>query len=77
MIWIEINIIPSFISKDKLNEFINVCDKNFNESTFKKYIKNYSKFLNQIESDFYNSLSLQLVENIILKISSIVLYLWV
>ena len=54
--WIALDIIPDFIPEDKKEEFIDSCEENYNESTFKKYISNYSDFLNTVESEFYKEL---------------------
>lgn len=58
-----LEIMPWFVSKDKLEEFMDACDENFNESTFKKYIENYPEFLNSVEQEFYNWLLMWLAES--------------
>ena len=50
---ITLEMMPKFVEKDKLEEFINESEKNYKEDTFKKYITNYSEFLDNIEQEFY------------------------
>ena len=47
---------PNFVENDKLEEFVDESEKNYKEETFKKYITNYSEFLNNVEKEFYNGL---------------------
>lgn len=57
---IALDIMPIFVEKDKLEEFVDESEKNYKEETFKKYINNYSEFLDEVESEFYKSLLLWL-----------------
>jgi hypothetical protein len=50
---IALNIISNFIEKDKLEEFVEESEKNYKEETFKRYITNYSEFLDNVEQEFY------------------------
>lgn len=59
---IALNIMPAFVDEDKLEEFADASEKNYKEETFKKYIDNYSEFLDAVESEFYNGLLVWLVE---------------
>ena len=52
--WIALDIMPKFVEKNKLEEFVNESEKNYKEETFKKYISNYSDFLDNVEQEFYN-----------------------
>lgn len=54
--WIALDIMPNFVENDKLEEFVDESEKNYKEETFKKYITNYSEFLNNVEKEFYNGL---------------------
>jgi len=54
--WIALDIMPKFVKKNKLEEFVNESEKNYKEETFKKYITNYSEFLDNVEQEFYNGL---------------------
>ena len=45
---------PKFVEKNKLEEFVDESEKIYKEETFKKYISNYSKFLDNVEQEFYN-----------------------
>lgn len=60
---IALDIMPNFVEEDKLEEFVNESEKNYKEETFKKYINNYSEFLDKVEEAFYKSLLLWLAEN--------------
>ena len=60
---IGLEMMPSFVDKGKLEEFVDESEKNYNEETFKKYINNYSEFLNNVEQEFYNGLLIWLTEN--------------
>ena len=53
---IALDMIPTFVEKSKLEEFVEESENDYKEETFKKYISNYSDFLNNVESEFYNSL---------------------
>ena len=53
---IALDIMPNFIPKTEFKEFIESCEEEYKESTFKKYIANYSEFLNSVESEFYKNL---------------------
>lgn len=59
---IALNLIPSFVSEDTLEDFSNKTEESYTESTFKKYIDNYSEFLDNVEQEFYNSLLIWLTE---------------
>lgn len=58
---IALEIMPDFVTNDKLEEFVEESEKNYKEETFKKYIDNYPEFLNRVESEFYNWLLVWLV----------------
>ena len=53
---LALEMMPNFVQKGKLEEFVDVSEKNYKEETFKKYIDNYSEFLDAVESEFYNGL---------------------
>lgn len=53
---IALDIMPNYIPEDKKEEFINECEENYNETTFKKYVKDYSLFLDEVEKKFYDGL---------------------
>jgi hypothetical protein len=53
---IALEMMPNFVQKGKLDEFVEESEKNYKEETFKKYIDNYSEFLDNVESEFYNGL---------------------
>lgn len=59
--WIALDIMPNFVNKGKLEEFVDESEKSYKEDTFKKYIDNYSKFLDSVEQEFYNGLLMWLV----------------
>lgn len=59
---IALNIMPNFVPKDRLNDFVEASEKNYSESTFKEFIPNYSEFLTKVKDDFYKSLLVSLVE---------------
>lgn len=59
---IALDMLPDFVQKGKLEEFVEESEKNYKEETFKKYIDNYSEFLDNVESEFYNGLLVWLVE---------------
>jgi hypothetical protein len=50
---ITLEMMPKFVDKNKLEEFVNESEKNYREDTFKKYITNYSEFLDNVEQEFY------------------------
>ena len=60
--WIALDIMPNFVNKDKLEEFVDESEKDYKEETFKRYITDYSEFLDNVEQEFYNWLLLWLVE---------------
>ena len=60
--WIALDIMPNFVNKGKLEEFVDESEKSYKEDTFKKYIDDYSEFLDGVEQEFYNGLLLWLVE---------------
>ena len=51
---ITLDMMPKFVEQDKLEEFVENSEKDYKEETFKKYINNYSEFLNNVEQEFYN-----------------------
>ena len=53
---IALDIMPNFVEKNRLEEFVNESEKSYKEETFKKYINNYSEFLDKVEEAFYKSL---------------------
>ena len=59
---IALNIILNFVDEDKLEEFTDKTEESYTEPTFKKYISNYSEFLDNVEQEFYNGLLMWLVE---------------
>ena len=59
---LALEMMPNFVQKGKLEEFVDASEKNYTEETFKKYIDNYSEFLDAVESEFYNGLLVWLVE---------------
>lgn len=59
---IALEIMPNFVEKDKLEEFVDESEKNYKEETFKKYINNYSEFLDNVEQEFYTGLLMWLTE---------------
>ena len=59
---IALEMMPKFVEKDKLEEFIIECEKEYKEDTFKRYINNYSKFLDNVEQEFYKWLLVWLAE---------------
>jgi len=60
---IALDMMPNFVEKDKLEEFLDESEKNYKEETFKRYINNYSGFLDKVEEELYKSLLLWLTEN--------------
>ncbi len=59
---IALDIMPNFVGKNKLEEFVDESEKNYKEETFKRYITSYSEFLDKVEEEFYKSLLLGLAE---------------
>ncbi len=59
---LALEMMPNFVAKDKLEEFVDESEKNYKEETFKKYIDNYSEFLDKVEQEFYSGLLVWLVE---------------
>ncbi len=59
---IALSIMPDFVSDDNLDEFAEACEKSYTEKTFKKYITNYSEFLESVEWEFYTSMLVWLAE---------------
>ena len=59
---LALDMMPEFINKDELKDFVDESEKNYKESSFKKFIPNYSDFLNHVESEFYSSLLFSLAE---------------
>lgn len=59
---IALNSITDFVPKNQLKEFIEASEKNYTETTFKKFIPDYGEFLNSIEEEFYNELLIGLAE---------------
>ena len=59
---ITLDMMLNFVEKSKLGEFVEECEKNYKEDTFKKYIANYSEFLDNIEKEFYSGLLVWLIE---------------
>ena len=55
---IALDMMPNFVEKDKLEEFLDESEKNYKEETFKRYINNYSGFLDKVEEELYKSLLL-------------------
>jgi hypothetical protein len=53
---IALEMMPKFVEEDKLEEFVEDSEKDYKEETFKKYINNYSEFLDNVEQEFYNGL---------------------
>lgn len=51
---ITLEMMPKFVEKSKLEEFVEDSEKDYKEETFKKYINNYAEFLNNVEQEFYN-----------------------
>jgi len=59
---IALDMMPKFVEKGKLEDFVNESEKSYTESTFKKYINNYSEFLDTVEQEFYNGLLMWLTK---------------
>ncbi len=58
---IALATIPSFLDENILDEFVN-GEESYTEATFKKFITNYSEFLDNVEHEFYNGLLMWLIE---------------
>lgn len=58
---LALEMMPNFVEEDTLKEFVDESEKNYKEETFKKYIDNYSEFLDNVEQEFYQSLLVWLV----------------
>lgn len=58
---LALEMMPNFVQKGRLEKFVEESEKSYKEETFKKYITNYSEFLNSVESEFYNGLLVWLV----------------
>jgi beta-xylosidase len=50
---LALEMMPNFVEKNKLEEFVEESEKIYKEETFKKYIANYSEFLDSVEKEFY------------------------
>ncbi len=59
---IALDIMPDYVEKSKLKEFVSVTEENYNEDTFKKFVINYTEFLDKVEEEFYKCLLLGLTE---------------
>lgn len=59
---LALDMMPEFVNKNELDIFVEESERNYKESTFKKFIPNYSDFLNHVESEFYSSLLFSLAE---------------
>ena len=59
---LALDMMPEFVNENELDIFVDESEKNYKESTFKKFIHNYSDFLNHVESEFYSSLLFSLAE---------------
>lgn len=53
---LALETMPNFVVEGRLEEFVEKSEKSYKEETFKKYIPNYSEFLNGVESEFYKGL---------------------
>lgn len=53
---IALDMMPSYVETGMLEEFVEESEKSYKEETFKKYIVNYSEFLDNVEKEFYNGL---------------------
>lgn len=60
--WIALDIMPNFVKKDLLEDFVNESEESYTETTFKKYIIDYTKFLDNVEQEFYSGLLVWLIE---------------
>lgn len=59
---LALEMMPNFVEKSKLEEFVVESEKSYTEATFKKYINNYSKFLDNVEQEFFSWLLMWLAE---------------
>jgi hypothetical protein len=59
---LTLEMIPEAVDKKRLEDFVAESETNYKESTFKKYISDYSNFLDNVETEFYNSLLLSLAD---------------
>lgn len=59
---LALEMMPNFVEKNRLEEFVEESEKNYNEGTFKRYINNYSEFLDSVEKEFYKWLLVWLAE---------------
>ena len=59
---IALDMMPDYVEKGMLKEFVEESEKNYKEETFKKYIVNYPEFLDNVEKEFYNGLLVWLIE---------------
>lgn len=59
---IALDIMPDFVQRWQLKDFVEASEKDYTETTFKKFIPNYEKFLNEVENQFYQSLLIGLTE---------------
>ena len=59
---IALNMIQDFVPEEDMENFADECDTAYSESTFKKYIKDYTEFLNRVEHEFYNGLLMWLTD---------------
>lgn len=60
---IALNMLQDFVPENDMDDFANGCEISYTEETFKKYISNYSEFLDAVENEFYKSLSIELVDD--------------
>lgn len=60
---IALEMMPDYVSKNKLEEFVDESEKSYNEKTFEKYVENYSNFLGDVEQEFYAWLLIWLVRS--------------
>ena len=58
---IALEMMPDYVLKNKLEEFVDESEKSYNEKTFEKYVENYSNFLGDVEQEFYAWLLIWLV----------------
>ena len=50
---IALEMMPDYVPRNKLEEFVDESEKSYNEKTFKKYVEDYSNFLDNVEQEFY------------------------
>jgi len=58
---IALEMMPDYVPRNKLEEFVDESEKSYNEKTFKKYVEDYSNFLDNVEQEFYAWLLIWLV----------------